>query len=1225
MPCFSPSARLLKSCCRLGLLLFFLPLSVGAQSISGSIAGQVTSARGAPVPGAGIIATNSATGRTYPGTTDARGRYAIPEISPGEYTVDAELSGYETGRHTSVVVYVNHQTQENFELRIGPAATVVSVVSRAPMTNMVNATLSAHFIARQVAELPILTRDPDNLALLAPGVSSVQTYSFASTLVPFAVNGSRGRDNDFIIDSVDNNEPLFGGAATQFTNPDIFAEYTVLTGELKAEYGRASGATVNVITKSGSNATHGSLFWFGQSSRFDALNRVEQQAQLAQPSNFYENKFGVTLGGPLQKDQTWYFLSYQWDRAQKNLSDVFPVVSTLPTPQGLAALQALPRTASLQALLGMGSLTNIPAGKSLCFAPSQMNPCFSPANVPVNGSNVPYGAYLDPTGNLFDIRDQQASARIDRRLNDSNDIYGRYLFDDLRTPQTVLAPAGQVGFSDLGLLPDWQEILHERTQSFLLDHRHYWTSAINELRFAYSRFAQGIGAFGLPEAELETLPAATIGDNFGGFGPFSGDFPAAGNRLTLGTGSRPALIHTNVFEGEENFSYERGRNNFKFGADIARTQSNIRDVPDDLGQYFFGVSGQPGGLSAFINEPVLYAGPTNALVVFERFPDILSNASGQVIGQGPEELPLRELSQSYFAQDDLRLKPNLTVNLGLRYELYSQPINEMRRLNPAVPKVAVDNHNLGPRFGFAWSPGSSGKMALRGGYSIMYNPMVMNIPLLIWQSGPVSPFVATDSTGISIVQPNNVYPFSPFALSDLNKSVYGCSSFNQRSIPGTVPIIDCSNEDTVARNLSNPYVQSASISFERAISPDILFEVAGVGTRGTKLFERLDENPFGGYGFYGAGPVGSSALCASYSPANPDVLSAAAPVCLKQRSNNLRGDITEVTNGGMSEYAALQASLTKRISHSRFGDSAFTIAYTWSHMIDTASEIFGPGFRFLPPSDPLNALLLPQALESVEAITPFPQDSNNLRAERGNSSFDRRHRLAASFLWELPFSTHSRAANLLVRGWQLNGITSFQSGQPFTPLNSTPFGPCSDTNGDGNLANDRPDIGNLSAPLSAVAMLADPQCIDPGQGYVDAQGRPIANLSSVHFIQVPLGQNGNAGRNILIGPGFVDQDLSLFKNFAWGDHREIQLRVEAYDLLNTANPGYSIGNVYITNAEATPAFAFGPRTTTARVTGVIPENAINAVADAIGRGGFLSRSFMNTSSRQIQFGVKIIF
>ena len=259
----------------------FGALSVAqAQTISGIIAGTVRDPQGAALATVSISISNPATGRLYQASTDANGYYRVPEVPPGLYVVEAELGGYQTERHTDVRVSVNRVTVEDFSLQIPPQTEVTEVGSTAPVTDPTGPTLGATFPERQLSELPILTRDVNNLGLLAPGVSSVRSFSFASTLVPFATNGSRGRDNNFIIDSVDNNEPLYGGAATQFTNTDIFSEYTILTHQMKAEFGRNSGATVNFITKSGSNLTHGSLFWFFQSDELNARTSVEKNAFL---------------------------------------------------------------------------------------------------------------------------------------------------------------------------------------------------------------------------------------------------------------------------------------------------------------------------------------------------------------------------------------------------------------------------------------------------------------------------------------------------------------------------------------------------------------------------------------------------------------------------------------------------------------------------------------------------------------------------------------------------------------------------------------------------------------------------------------------------------------------------------------------------------------------------------------------------------------------------------
>ncbi|MGH9804208.1 MAG: carboxypeptidase regulatory-like domain-containing protein, partial [Candidatus Acidiferrales bacterium] len=439
-------------------LLLFLALPARAQTISGVIAGVVKDPQGAALAAVSIIVTNPGTGRSYVASTDDQGYYRIPEIPPGEYQVTAELGGFQTEKHINVRVSVNRLTVESFALQIPPKVEVVEVTSTAPMTDTTGATLSVTFPDRPVSELPILSRDINNLALLSAGVVSVRTFSFASTLVPFSANGSRGRDNNFIIDSVDNNEPLFGGAATQFTNTDIFAEYTILTHQMKAEFGRNSGATVNVITKSGSNFHHGSLFWFGQHDAFNARTRVEKASLLGSPAAFYENQLGFTLGGPLKKDKTFYFISYQWDRARSNLSNVFPVVSTLPTPAGLATLQSFPQSAHLAAYLASApSLSLIPATSAPCFssAPpadptaSTTNPCFPPQLVFTGFGDVEYATYLVPNANIFDVRDHQASVRLDHRFSNTDDLYGRYLFDDLETPRAPLAPAGEAAFSDL--------------------------------------------------------------------------------------------------------------------------------------------------------------------------------------------------------------------------------------------------------------------------------------------------------------------------------------------------------------------------------------------------------------------------------------------------------------------------------------------------------------------------------------------------------------------------------------------------------------------------------------------------------------------------------------------------------------------------------------------------------------------------------------------------------
>lgn len=1298
-------------------------LSLRAQTISGIIAGRVVDQSNAATS-ASVTATNQDSGKVYTATAGEDGNFRLLEVAPGNYSVKAESLGFQPAQYHGVRVDVGRTTNLDFKLLIPPSQTNITVrdlPSTAPFTEMSGPTLRTDFNRVDIQQIPVLTRDVNNLALLAPGVADVRTYSFGSTLVPFSTNGSRGRDNNFIIDSVSNNEPLLGGAAAQFTNTDIFEEYTVLTNQFKAEFGRNSGATINAITKSGSQGTHGTLFWFGHDQKFNALSQAEHQALLKSPANSYENQGGFTLGGPLSKtnrEKALYFVSYQWDGALSNLSSVFPVINTLPTSNGFATLAGLGSSnPALNALLNTPTVYQVPiAFPSPCFSSppaasptgQTQNPCFPPTLVPVNNGaqNVEYGAYLVPYGNVFNQHDHQASGRIDYRIRDTDDFYGRYLFDDLKTPRAPLDPAGEAAFGDLGLLSYWKNIYHQRTQSLLLNERHQWTNSLNEFRVSFVRIFQNDGPLNVAPSVSQGQASATVVDAFGGFGAFQGDFPSGGTTFSLGSDTRPGRNASNITEVQENFSYTHGNRNFKFGADLIRTQTNVDTVPQDLGHYFFnsalwldpqncastvGGNLNPGnaGLSDLVNEGNSYCSgtggmpgttKTNAGYVFQRFPNVLTDNAGNITGQGPEQLRLREFDQFYFAQVDWRLKPNFTLNLGLRYENYGQPINSIGLENPSAPRVANDNNNFAPRIGFAWSPGDWRKTVFRGGYGIMYDPMVLNIPLLIWQSGPISPLI--QSYGLATAAPYNVltaksaatpsgtFPNAPFTLADLQKAppVPGCDQWRPG---GNVPLINCSDQVTVDPRLVNPYVQEWSFSLQHSVHPDLLWEIAYVGNKGTKNYMRVDANPFGGYD---PNPNFSTINGVNYTClATPGTLS---DECLLPRLNSGKGDIQAITNSGLSSYHALQISVTKRTSRGSWGELEFTSGYTFSHMIDNSSEAFSPaGVPIIGTlSRTSTNIVALQALSGffaaasqrlVEVATPLPQDSANVAAEKANSSYDRRHRATVSFIYNFPRTSRGGAVGGFFNGWQLNGIGELQSGQPFSPLNGSPIGTCADAFGEGILTNDRPAIGNPAAGSNTVALVDDATCrsidyktqtqIAPSKtGYIDLNGNEI-DPRTARYVQVPLGvapgqqftvplytsigglvmgqevfTAGSAGRNSLTGPGTANLDMALYKNFRVGKGdsvKSLQFRWEVYDVLNSANPGYPIGNVFAARAEQTFGFAYGARSTPAAVTGLIPENTIDSVIypNSVPTHNFLSTQFMNTSSRRMQFGIRYIF
>ena len=1215
--------------------------SAEAQGIGGSISGRVIDQQNLAVAGASVRILNKATNQSRIVSTDGQGNYEARELPPGLYDVIVEQAGFKPVRledvRLSVATTAKLQQATLEPVPLEATVEVRAVSAEVGLTDTTSPTLSTSFSDKQIRELPILSRDLNNLALLAPGVFSVRAFSFASTLVPFAANGSRGRDNNFIIDSVDNNEPLFGGAATQFTNTDLFAEYRILTNQYKAEYGRNSGSVVNIITERGGNNWHGSLFWYGQHDNFNAQNSVERVAQIDGNTLFYENQLGLTLGGPLRKDKTWFFASYQWDRARHDLSPVFPLVATIPQAAGLSALAPFAGQLTVRQLLANPTVATLsgqttPCGQANSGLPPN-NPCtvgqaavfsLSPPATPAtncfiiprpagcNLTTVPFGSYLVPRAGVFDVRDHQGSFRLDHQLTPRDDIYARYLFDDLETPRTVGAFPAEIAFLDLGLLPEYRVVYRQRTQNLGLFWTHAWPTALHELRLSGTRIATQSGAFGVDANTRENTPALTVVDLFAlspgtggtptGNASFLAAFPSAGVNFTLGRDSRPTKIASNLFQIQDNLSLSTGRHSIKLGANFVITDSNIRQATGDLGQYIFATAQGFGGFNDFVNN--------RPLAGFQRF----TNHNGR----GGDVLPLREFAQFYFIQDDIQLRPNFTLSIGMRYENYGQVINRLAEINPAFgPKVRTDHNNFAPRLGIAWSPFD--KFVFRGGYGFFYNPTPFIIPLLAWQSGPISPLVAGS--------PMNAFPAKPFDSSILDIPFSDCT-FTALGGPATPAL--CSAQDGISKDLVSPYVQNYSLSMQWQFWRDALFEIAYVGSKGTSLYQRVDRNPVRGWVLDTTSGTCAGALFTSQC------------ITGNTRGNTAREAITEVTNGAHSTYNALQLMGTKRISRRSAFDVAVTAAYTWSHMIDNSSEIFGPGVRLLN-------IFTGTGASEVEAITPFAQDyRNTTSAERGNSSFDRRHRLAISYLWNLP-GPAAGAAKHIIGGWQLNGFVTIQTGQPFTPINGRTGGSCTDAFGDGLPTNDRPDTGSAGAAENSVALINNAMCIDPrdfpsfnaatlaairatnqvggatGPDYIDANGNPTGTAAN-RFVQVGLNRVGNAGRNILNGPKLTNFDMAVLKNFPWGERWNLQFRAEVYNVFNNRNPGNPIGNVFSTTAQPVPGIAFVPVTVTpARVIGTIPENAVDAQDQVTGASQFLSRRFMNTSSRHFQFALKLQF
>jgi len=488
---------------------------------------------------------------------------------------------------------------------------------------------------------------------------------------------------------------------------------------------------------------------------------------------------------------------------------------------------------------------------------------------------------------------------------------------------------------------------------------------------------------------LRELPEITITDQtdqsvskIGLFSPApSAGSSSAGNFISLGSDTQSARVKSNLFQLQENFSLSKGRHNLKLGGNLLENRSDLRQINQDLGHYFY-VSFQD-----FVNNIPIFG--------FQRF--------GNLGGEGGAMLPLQQFAQFYFAEDDIKVSPRFILNLGLRFEDYGQAFNAVKDRSASnsdsPPRLGRINTNFAPRVGFAWGLGKD--TVLRGGYGIYYDPMFFNIALLEWQSGTISPFVSSFGTDLNpLAKTSNIFPSSPFNPSD----AYG-HFINNRSCSGlestgvTPTFLDCTNENTVSKNLRNPFVHDASLSLQHQIARDYSLEASYFGSRGTKLFQRLDLNPYGGWQIVSS-PQSTGIGCLFSTPGTPCAF-------LRPRIQQDRGAIIEMSNGAFSNYHALELSLTKRLRGTGLWNGmALTGSYTWSHMTDNASEVFGPTVLTLPSAPGPNFLNnLFDFSEPFETSTPFPQNASDPRkGEKGNSTFDRRHRLSLSLAWALPSS-----------------------------------------------------------------------------------------------------------------------------------------------------------------------------------------------------------------------------
>jgi Carboxypeptidase regulatory-like domain/TonB dependent receptor-like, beta-barrel len=1065
---FRPFSRCISSFLSLALLLV-CPLTGIAQQETATITGEVKDASGAVVPQAIVTITNVGTNISVKVETNDQGSYTVPSLRPGDYTVSVEKGGFNKTLRSGVTLQVNQFTRIDIVLQTGQVTEVIEVTGGAPLLETETSARGSVIDQRKIVELPLNGRDYNQLALLSPGVlpgtPRLASVNFKGVL---NVTGNRTFNNVFLLDGVDNisYSNSFRGENVQLVQPSIEAlqEFKIQTNAYSAEFGRSSGAVVNATIKSGSNALHGSLYEFLRNDGLDATNFFSNALGAPKPVR-KRNQFGAAVGGPIVKNKTFWFADYEGLREREGVPRV-RLVPTAAEKAGLFSSAVVDPFAP-----GRPEFSKNSAGQWV-IPSNRWDPVGAAIVKLIPDPNVA-GTTIFASTPVTRTRQDQFDVRIDHQFTNNLILFGRYSFVDTNT----FRPAPLEGLAE-GSFNDAFGANLNRSQGLAIGLT--WTmtpSLIGDFRFGWARgnyftYPPNFGINGAEIVGLKNVPddPAIVGGvpkvNIQGF-------DAVGRHT-----STPQFQTPRSWNPRAIFTWNRGVHFVKFGTEFLHVKTKINDLNATIGRMNFD--------NRFTNRAVgdLLLG----------LPSQLALTSFTVMDQGQN-------MQFYFIQDDYKITPKLTLNVGLRYEFATPPVekeNRFANFDAATGKevfakdgdlferslIHPDHNNFAPRIGFAWSAIS--RLVIRGAYGVFYNHTVRQGREGLLGFNP--PFLVDNLLQTSVLGSAAVASAAPFRL--VNGYPPGLLDPNSLA-----PTISRRAQDAFQRT---PYIQQYNFGIQYEILKDLLLDVAYVGNKGTKLngFRNLNQRAVI------TNADGSQSAGARPFPAF--------------------GDIQWMENRVGSTYNSLQARLEKRFSHGVTG----VLSYTWGKALTGSPDHIstsggGPGFD--------------------TGTFREPQDGLNVAADRGLAEFDVKQRLVASYIWELPFgrgrkfgSDLPKAADLILGGWEVSGIHVFQGGLGLTAT----LGGSSVLN-IGGERRARPNlIGNPVLPESQRKV---------ERWFNTDAFQPSFNPALQAF--------GNAGVGIMRGPGYVNFDFTFAKNFYITERIRTQFRTEFFNAFNRANFG----------------------------------------------------------------------
>ncbi len=1040
------------------LLLAATPALYG-QLDTGAISGTVKDSSGAVVASASVKITQTDTGTVSMLLTNGAGFYSAPSLHIGKYSVSASAAGFATETKTDLDLRVQDRLNIDFSLNPGQTTTVVTVEGGAPLMQTEDSSMGQVVEQETMENLPLNGRNYIQLATLGAGTSPSRRGAERDT---FIANGAREIQNTYLLDGIDNKNKIVGfdGSAAQSIEPviDGVQEFKVQTSTFSAEFGQAAGAVVNVTLKSGTNQFHASLWEYLRNSFFDAKPYFQVAGQ---KPNYNQNQFGATFGGPIIKDRTFFFASWQ----EQQSVEIAPQLATVPTLKQRQGIFGTP-------VYDPASTIPNPNGSGYVRTPFPGNKIPSTAWDPVAANLLSLYPLPNLTGASNFLSDQterlgvqQGNIRGDHRFNEKDTFFVRYSKQDVSSVLPAPLPPPTSLPSDV-----WTE-----SHSVAASETHIFrNNLINEARMGYmeTREVQQVGGtnldsqYGIQGApdypEIHGLPTFTISgiNTLGTTGP--GTLPLA----TTGSGNLPLDKQGRNIQFLDNLSWVKGRHTLKFGIDFeqvtlyAHVTLQARPVFDFTGVY--------------TQNPQSRAGTGSAFADF-----LLGDVNDYQVSTRPENESRQHTYEGYI-QDDWKVSPKLTLNLGLRYELampwyetsnhYSdfilQPGPAYGQLVTAAEAsqygfrnsfATPDTKGFAPRVGLAYQ--LTPKTVIRSGFGLFYGRTDENLGISSRPTNNPPYFLRSIATGDQI---HTLITLDEGLPAGLLSNPNNVANSNVNSWPISMPL---------------PYTYEWNFNLQRQLGGGFTAQLGYVGSASHDLY--VDPN-------YNQPQPGPGAI----GPRRPFPLYSAINAYLPLDRSNYNSMIAQVERRFRSGFS-------------------FLGAYTWSHSFDYGGQV-------------------------SDSLDYAPQNPFNWTSNYGNSNFDVRQRLSLSYIYELPFGRGKALLNkpgvgrAILGGWQLSGVSSYQTGLPFTPI----------------LSFDPTNTGTTAHPN-----------VVPGAALYPANQGPSDWFNSSAFVAPAAYTYGNAGRNILRGPNTFNNDLGLLRSATFKERYNLEFTAQAFNLFNTPQFG----------------------------------------------------------------------